>query len=309
MEDFATRHIRECEQRNVLQKENIVCGDHVSYQLVKPSSNPKVKYQESGLVVGRDVRRNALCRSDRLKRSANEMKVIAANVDQLFIVVAPLPHVPLESIDHLLAAGEIYGMKPVIVLNKSDLPGAEKIEADLTFYREMLGYEMIRVSSQSGEGLDGVRRALRQGNVSIFVGQSGVGKSSLVNLLLEESGDEQQLEVGELTKKGGFGTHTTSTAKLIRVSTSLEEAAEDEMAEGDDAMVIDSPGIRDLHLAHMDRSELIRGFPDLEAASNFCHFKNCDHSESQAGCAIQEAIASGTILPSRLRSFASLSEV
>jgi ribosome biogenesis GTPase len=95
-------------------------------------------------------------------------------VDQLFIVVAPVPHVPLPTIDQLLAAGEAYGMAPMLLLNKCDLPAAQELKRQLKFYSDNLGYPLLCVSATTGEGLASVRHALRDGEASIFIGQSGV---------------------------------------------------------------------------------------------------------------------------------------
>lgn len=331
VEDSFTQQLRECEQRSALQKEHLVCGDRVSFQLVKASTARGAKYQAVGLVVGRGARHNLLLRPDPMHKAAKKMKVIAANVDQLFIVVAPVPHVPLETIDQLLAAGEVYGMSPILLINKNDLPESAELTRRLHFYHDLLGYPLLNASASSGEGLAEVRRALDEGDVSVFVGQSGVGKSSLINRLLRGDGwgqvDQELLEVGGLTRKGRLGAHTTTNAKLLRVPLRAEDRAhgseirdvmeevrehgaswthDKEKASGGEALVIDSPGIRELHLWHLNERQLRQAFPEIEAAAQNCRFRNCSHAAEELGCAVQQGLLEGSIVPSRLQSFFSL---
>lgn len=135
-----------------------------------------------------------------------------------------------------------------------------------------------------------------------------VGKSSLINHLLgvTEEGGAEGLEVGALTKKGGFGAHTTTNSRLLRLPASNGGAKE-----GSEATVIDSPGIRDLHLWHMHHRSLLRAFPEIEAAALKCQYRNCRHDEGQKGCAVRRNLRSGEvhgegsggIMPSRLQSY------
>ena len=180
-----------------------------------------------------------------------------------------------------------------------------------------------------------------------------VGKSSLINRLLQGVGNSQDsdlLEVGDLTRKGSFGAHTTSNARLLRIHIGNDSAEDNESDDsnddddddddddavddaGDDgdndsesgseydddddpdlfngsgeAVVIDSPGIRDLHLWHLDSRALRRAFPEIEEAACRCRYRNCSHEDTELGCAVQEGLRSGSIEPSRMQSFISLLE-
>ncbi|MEE4659823.1 MAG: small ribosomal subunit biogenesis GTPase RsgA, partial [Halieaceae bacterium] len=205
-----------------------------------------------GVVVARQPRQSELLRPDSLGR----LKPVAANVDQMIIVIAPLPEPHANLIDRYLVAAECSGMAPVILLNKSDLlaDGAHpEIETLLAPYRR-LGYPVLSASSRSRDGLRDLLAAMKDRS-SVFVGQSGVGKSSLVGSLLPD----MDVRIGELSEGRDKGTHTTTTAFWYH------------LPEG--GAIIDSPGIREFGLWHVQRGEIEQGFREFRPLLGHCKFR------------------------------------
>src|SRR5690606_31408001 len=164
--------------------------------------------QGNGVIVAQLPRTSELCRPD----MRGQLKPVAGNVDLIVIVFAPLPHPHANLIDRYLIAAEHAGIQPQLLLNKADLIAEDNVEhlnSLLTTYRQ-LGYPLLEVSAHDGAGMDALRARL-DGHVSVFVGQSGVGKSSLVNSLLPGT----ETRVGALSEMTGKGTHTPTTARLF----------------------------------------------------------------------------------------------
>jgi ribosome biogenesis GTPase len=252
----------------------LVTGDRVVWR----EGNP------TGVIVANQPRHSALARPD----SHGNLRTIAANIDLIVIVIAPLPEPHANLIDRYFVAAESVGIEPLILLNKTDLLDEETrpaIDELLAIYPE-IGYRLLRASTQSSNGLDTLKAEL-QHRTSVFVGQSGVGKSSLINALLPD----EELKIGPLSKGQDKGTHTTTTAKLFHFA-----------AGGD---LIDSPGIREFGLWHMDREQVLEGFREFRPFLGHCKFRDCQH-QSEPGCAILEAVAAGKISPRRIASFESI---
>jgi ribosome biogenesis GTPase len=252
--------------------EGLVTGDRVVWCQGDPI----------GVVVAQLPRDNVLSRPD----PYGKLKPVAANIDQILVVIAPFPQPHANLIDRYLVAAETVGIEPVILLNKIDLltddPAlAAEMGALLAVYPG-LGYRILRTSSKAG-GLETLHVALRE-RTSIFVGQSGVGKSSLVNALLPEA----ELRVGSLSENTLKGTHTTTTAQLLHLACG--------------GTLIDSPGIREFGLWHMSREEVEQGFREFRPFLGNCKFRDCRHQQ-EPGCAILEASTSGAISPGRLNSY------
>ncbi|WJW76322.1 small ribosomal subunit biogenesis GTPase RsgA [Thiohalobacter sp. IOR34] len=250
----------------------VVCGDRVRWQ-------PTAEGQ--GVVVELLPRHGLLTRPD----PRGGARPLAANIDQIFVVCAPEPPLSEALIDRYLVAAELAGCAALILVNKSDLLDAAAREAlrERLAEFEAIGYPLLFVNSRSAEGLAPLR-AHTPGRTSILVGQSGVGKSSLVNALLPD----QAVRVGALSAASGLGRHTTSDTTLYH------------LPDGGD--LIDSPGVRDFHLWHIDRSELARGFREFTPFLGQCRFHNCRHI-NEPGCAIEQAVESGRISPRRLQSY------
>lgn len=238
--------------------------------------------EHTGVVVAQLERTSALSRPD----PYGKLKPVAANIDQILVVIAPYPEPHANLIDRYLVAYEVVGIEPVIVLNKTDLLEddaelAARMQELLAIY-PTLGYRVLRTSSKRG-GLNDLHASLRE-RTSVFVGQSGVGKSSLVNALLPEA----DLRVGELSENTQKGTHTTTTAQLFHLECG--------------GSLIDSPGIREFGLWHMTREEVERGFREFREFLGTCKFRDCRH-EGEPGCAILAALEAGSITESRLESY------
>lgn len=249
----------------------LVTGDRVIWR-----PNP-----DGGVVVASLDRKTELVRPN----PYGEMKPVAANIDYIVVTVAvePLAHANL--IDRYLVAAELSGIEPVILLNKTDLlndDNRERIETMLARY-EQIGYRVLRASSASEAGLAELKAHLKD-RISVFVGQSGVGKSSLINVLLPGV----DLKVGALSEQTRKGRHTTTTARLFH------------FPDGGD--LIDSPGIREFGLWHIEPGDLINGFRELREYTGLCRFRDCKH-EQEPGCALKEAIDAGQITEARWQSF------
>lgn len=237
--------------------------------------------QGIGVIVAQLPRRSELCRPD----IRGQLKPVAANVDQIVIVFAPLPEPHANLIDRYLVAAEHAGIRPLLLLNKADLideANAAQLGALLATYRQ-LGYPLLEVSAHQGDGMERLQAALN-GHVSVFVGQSGVGKSSLVNSLLPGV-DTRVGALSELTNKG---THTTTTARLFHFPGGGE--------------LIDSPGIREFGLGHVDRGDVEAGFIEFRDLLGHCRFRDCKH-DREPGCALLKALEEGRIQPQRMASY------
>jgi len=250
---------------------HVVCGDRVVWLRTG---------EGAGVVTAVHERTSVLARPDYAGRD----KPLAANLTQLVIVVAPEPPPTGYLIDQYLVAAEIIGIKALITVNKADLlnPVADPRLGRVPEYAA-LGYPVIRVTARSQDGLAPLVKHLRE-ETSILVGQSGVGKSSLVKALLPD----QDIQVGRLSNATGLGRHTTSTTTLYFLSQG--------------GALIDAPGVRSFRLTSMDRGTLERGFREFKPYLGHCQFGDCAHDQ-EPGCALQAAVADGKIPAWRLESF------
>ncbi|ASK35441.1 small ribosomal subunit biogenesis GTPase RsgA [Alloalcanivorax mobilis] len=262
---------RRCHFRATL--EQLVVGDRVIWQAPRSEGD--------GVVTALSPRVTVLKRPD----NYGNLKPVAANVARLLVVFAPRPTPSTALLDRYLVAAELSGIEALLVLNKADLMDDDN--RDLlaridTLYRD-LGYPVIHASARDGQGLDQLNQALA-GHTCVFVGQSGVGKSSLINAVLPEA----ELDVGALSEVSGLGQHTTTTARLFHLP-----------GGGD---LIDSPGIREFGLWHISEEELLHGYRELSELAGHCRFRNCTHRH-EPGCALREAAESGQVSAERLANF------
>lgn len=230
-----------------------------------------------------------LPRHSLLMRPARNGKTrpVAANLDMVVVIFAMEPHYDCLLIDQYLAICENSSFKATLVLNKSDLPLTEKAEQDLAVYTA-LGYPLYKVSTKTGQGLDQLKQAL-QGQVSIFTGQSGVGKSSLTNIFIPD----KDIKINTISASAKLGRHTTTAATLYHLK------------EGGD--LIDSPGVAIFGLADLSATELAYGYREFRPFIGNCQFNDCRH-EQDKGCAIRSAVEDGIIADRRYQRFLKLKE-
>lgn len=256
---------------------------HVRASLRDIAAGDEVVWQEgeSGAAVITAVmpRRTALQRPD----ARQKLRTVAANIDTVLIVIAPLPEPHRGLLDRYLVVTEHLRMRAVIVINKSDLADADSdVHGIATDYRH-LGYDVLSVSAETGSGIAGLSRHITD-QTCVLVGQSGVGKSSLLNRLIPEAG----AAVGDLSEGEAKGTHTTTTSRLFFLDNG--------------SRLIDSPGIREFAVTHLSDEEIARGMIEIRPLLGHCRFRDCRHLE-EPECAIKEAAESGIISPERMASF------
>ena len=253
----------------------VVCGDNVVWQATANGE---------GVVTAVAPRQNALSRP----AFGGRDKAIAANLSLLVVVLAPEPEPSGFLVDQYLVAAQRIGINGLLCLSKADLLD----EAGRTAFRERfvpyeaIGYPVIQISAREEHGLQPLLDCLRD-QTSILVGQSGVGKSSLVNALIAHS---PALE-GSLSTSTGHGRHTTSAATLYP------------LASGGD--LIDSPGVRSFRLGQLTQAELERGFREFLPYLGQCRFHNCVHV-AEPDCAISAAERAGALSASRLATYRQL---
>jgi ribosome biogenesis GTPase len=254
-----------------------VCGDRVVWQRIDATT---------GVVTALLPRESVLSRPD----ISGQDKPLAANIDQLVIVLAPRPEPSGYLLDQYLVTAETIGVAALIAINKIDLLAAEEKANFIQQYQHYttIGYTLVEVSAKREHGLDALIERLKH-KTSILVGQSGVGKSSLINTLLPSLA----LDTGKLSEATGLGRHTTSATTCYH------------LPQGGD--LIDSPGVRSFRLTQLTMHQLEHGFPEFRAFLGHCQFHNCSHAH-EPGCAIRAATQAGQINPQRLENFLRLSK-
>jgi ribosome biogenesis GTPase / thiamine phosphate phosphatase len=267
-------HIHRCNIRRTLP--SLVTGDRVVWR-------PSLDGHTNGIIEAVQERKTEFMRPD----FYDGVKTVAANVDQIIIVSAVVPELSLNIIDRYLVACETMRIKPIIVLNKVDLLSTDQRQrmADKLAIYQDIGYQTLFVSKQTGEGIAELRTRL-QDHVSIFVGQSGVGKSSLINLFLPER--LQPANIGEISQASRLGQHTTTTAKLYH------------LVEG--GSIIDSPGVREFGLWHLEPAQISQGFIEFAPYLGTCQFRDCTH-QHDPGCALQQAVGQNKISATRFENY------
>lgn len=266
----------------------VAVGDRVRFET--GAENPgEVTLTSPALITEVLERKNHVIRkSTNLSRQSH---VIAANIDMAFAVVTLyFPEVKLPFLDRMLVTCEVYGIPVTIVMNKVDLYRSEAPQAVQDFmdiYRKA-GYRVIQTSARTGEGVEELRSTCR-GNVCLFSGESGVGKSSLIKAL-DPSLDPK---IGKISVAHLQGKHTTSLYEMYRLASG--------------GYVIDTPGLRGFGLVNLEKEEIARYFPEMLKAAENCRFTPCTHTH-EPGCAVKEAVENGEISPERYSSYLGMIE-
>jgi ribosome biogenesis GTPase len=247
-----------------------VCGDHV---LVSPMAG-----ESEWLISKICERRNELARPD----SRGKREVLAANLDLMIVMAASAPAPDWFIVDRYIAAAENMQIGAAVAFNKMDLNGAAQHDNDLAAYEDCL-YSVVRCSATTGAGIAELAHLMAAGT-SIIVGQSGVGKSSVINRLVADV----NLKTSEISGSTGEGRHTTVASVLLDLP--------------DGGSVIDSPGVRDYAPAIATTDEAIRGFREINETGGDCRFANCRHLR-EPDCAVKKAVEQGRIAERRYRSY------
>ncbi|MDP1561940.1 MAG: ribosome small subunit-dependent GTPase A [Pirellulaceae bacterium] len=247
----------------------VVAGDLVMVKLSDP---------DRGVIQRVEPRRGCISRTSR-----NRQHLIAANIQQCLIVTSCAePGIKPNLIDRFLITAEKSGVRPLIVLNKIDLVDPTDLQPTIGNFAQ-LGYEVLAISATKGWGIDLMRRSL-QNRRTVVVGQSGVGKSSLLNAIEPGLG----LRVREVSQENQKGRHTTTTAQLIPLQLG--------------GYVLDTPGIRQFQLWNLLPAEASQWFREFRAWADRCRFPNCSHTHEQ-DCAVKSAVADGRISLRRYDSY------
>ena len=268
---YGQRQLVENEQGRVFQsvsRQNIglsVAGDRVLFQ--------KTKHDEAIVTA-------IYPRDSELKRQG---KLIAANIDQLWLVVALEPHYEFELIDRYLIMAENSKLPIGIIVNKIELSSDEKSTTKDFLNYKSLGYDVHFVSVKNQTNLDTFKEKLVHKS-HIFLGQSGVGKSSLINSLIPDL----ELRVSEISNKSKLGKHTTTNTTIYHIPSG-----------GD---LIDSPGVREFQLENLTELEIKNGFKEFKALSSECRFRDCRHI-NEPNCAVKDSLDQGKISNNRYQSY------
>ncbi len=252
----------------------VVCGDHVEWE---PDA-----HRNGAIVTGIRPRTNKL---ERVSPDRPAPELLAANLTCIAVVFAHLPETDWHLVDRYLVAGELMGCRALLVDNKSDTSTRDTDASragEISVYRE-LGYSALSVSAKTGDGIDALVDALRN-EIAVLVGQSGVGKSSLINRLVPGA----DIVVGELSAANDEGTHTTAASAMHRLPGG--------------GRLIDTPGVRDFIPSIGESSRLQLGFPEIRARADRCRFANCRHLR-EPDCAVKRAVADGGISPRRYETY------
>lgn len=268
----------DCRVRGVLFRDEkdfsspVAVGDRVVVQM---------RRQPPPVVVEVRERRNCLVRRQERKR---KRQIMAANLDQAVIVSACAePRINPRLVDRMLVAAEHAGYRAIVVINKIDMLVDP---SDLDFVREIyepLGYPVILTSAADGAGIDRLRDELRD-RISIFYGPSGVGKSALLTAVEPELA----LVSGDVSAATGKGRHTTTAVSLLRL--------------GSGGFVVDTPGVREFGVDHMEPADVGRCFVEFLPLIDGCKFRRCTHTH-EIGCAVKQAVSDATIDPDRYDSY------
>lgn len=236
-----------------------------------------------------DERRNYIIRKS--QNLSKQSHIIAANVDQAFLIVTVnYPQTSTTFIDRFLASAEAYSVPVVLVFNKRDILSDDErhYQQSMVHLYETIGYECREISAATGEGIEGLHKLLK-GKITLLSGNSGVGKSTLINQILPEA----NLRTAEISDAHNTGMHTTTFSEML------------ELPEG--GYIIDTPGIKGFGTFDMEPEELTSYFREIFHFSKDCKFSNCTHTH-EPGCAVSKALEDHYIAQSRYQSYLGMLE-
>jgi len=259
---------------------------------VAVGDNVEIEVKDDGTAFIRSIldRRNYIIR--RASNLSREFQILAANIDMAVLVVTLVnPETSTVFIDRFLATAQAYRVPVTIVINKIDLlnaPDDRELLNAVTYLYNSIGYEVVAMSVVTGEGLDLLRSHLR-GKTSLLSGNSGVGKSSIINKLVPGA----ELKVGDISQVHHTGMHTTTFSEMLDIP-------------GDDAgHIIDTPGVKGFGTIDFEKGEVAHYFPEIFKISKDCRYSNCTHTH-EPGCAVRAAVEKSVISQSRYNSYLSI---
>lgn len=260
----------------------IAVGDEVEIEMEN-------ELEKSAMITEIHDRKNYIARQSPSHRMHHH--IVAANLDQsLLVVTLRDPKTSQGFMDRFLVSCEAFHVPAIILFNKADIYRTKemaKFEEMKAMY-ESIGYKVILASTQTGQGMEELKGLLKD-KVTLFSGHSGVGKSSLINLLIPE----KNLKTQDVSEWSGKGLHTTTFAEMF------------DLPEG--GKIIDTPGVREFGIVQIEKKELSHYFPEMRALINDCQFNNCMHL-NEPGCAVKEAVNEGTVSVDRYVSYATILE-
>jgi len=242
------------------------------------------KGKKTGIITEVLKRRNYILR--KASNLSKETQILASNIDHVYLMISViLPETPVEFIDRFMITAEAYRIPSSIIINKTDLYGeteAEKMEYLIYLYSK-IGYECIRLSVKEKSGVEDLREKMKD-KINLLSGNSGVGKTSLINAL----NPSLNLKTEQISDYHKQGKHITTFPEMHKIPSG--------------GYIIDSPGIRGFGVVDMDRNEIYHFFPEIFRISRDCRFYNCLHLD-EPGCAVRSAVEKGEIDPLRFRSY------
>jgi ribosome biogenesis GTPase len=267
---FGRQYLVETDEREFLRcvtrgkQGGLVCGDRVVAEPTGPGE---------GVVTAVDPRRSFFQRA-----APHRAKPITANATQVAVVVAGEPSFSEELVYRAIAAAEHERMRALVVINKADLVEATRAAAARLAPLAEVGYPLVTLSAREDVGPLAARLA---SEITVLVGQSGMGKSTIVNALVPGANAETR----EISKFLDSGRHTTTHSRLYHLEA--------------DTAIVDCPGLQEFGLAHLSRADIERGFPEVRPFLGACRFSDCGH-RSEPGCAVHAAVEAGKIHPRRM---------
>ena len=268
--------------RGIRTTNPVAVGDNVEITDAAPDG--------TAYITAIDARRNYIIR--RASNLSKESHIIAANIDLAFLIATiKEPETSTTFIDRFLATAEAYGIKAVIIVNKTDLLDNDEREyADaLQYLYTSIGYDVIMMSATANDSAAGIDKILQlaNGRTALFSGNSGVGKSTIINLLIPGAG----LKVGNISASHHTGMHTTTFSEMFPLPGG--------------GYPIDTPGIKGFGTIDFDKSQVAHYFPEIFRASAGCRYHNCTHTH-EPGCAVLQAVSDSLISQSRYASYLSI---